>query len=76
MNLKYVNIDMRRVILELLKVLPAMIIPVFIGIFLNIFDIVKPDYSSISIFAIGYTAIYALSVWFLAMKVEEKKIDF
>ena len=64
--------DMRRVFFELLKNLPAMIIPIIVGVLLNVFDLIKPDYKSIGVLAAGFTAIYAASVWFIAMNSEEK----
>lgn len=69
---KVLKMDMRRVFFELLKVLPAMIIPIIVGILLNVFDLIKPNYISIGLFVIGYTIVYAASVWFIAMNDEEK----
>ena len=69
---KVLKMDMRRVFFELLKNLPAMIIPIIVGVLLNVFDLIKPDYKSIGVLAAGFTAIYAASVWFIAMNSEEK----
>ena len=69
---KVLKMDMRRVFFELLEVLPAMIIPVIVGILLNVFDLIKPNYKSICLLAVVYTGIYALSVWFIAMNANEK----
>lgn len=69
---KVLKMDMRRVFFELLKILPAMFIPIIVGILLNVFDLIKPDYKSIGLLAVGYTVIYAVSVWFIAMNSDEK----
>lgn len=69
---KVLKMDLRRVLFELLKILPAMIIPIIAGILLNVFDLIKPDYKSIGLLAVGYTVIYAMSVWFIAMNSDEK----
>ena len=69
---KVLKMDMRRLFFELLKILPAMIIPIIVGIILNVFDFIKPDYKSIGLLAVGYTVIYAASVWFIAMNADEK----
>ncbi len=71
---KILKMDMKRTFFELLKVLPAMVIPIIVGILLNIFDIIQPNYRSIGLLAIGFAVIYAASVWFIAMKTEEKNM--
>lgn len=71
---KVLKMDMHRTILELLKILPAMIIPIVLGIFLNYFDVIKPDYKSIGVLVGGYVIVYAASVWLLAMNQEEKNM--
>ena len=69
---KVLKMDMRRVFFELMRILPAMIIPIVIGILLNVFNLIKPDYKLIGLFAVGYTAIYAASIWLIAMNSDEK----
>ena len=69
---KVLKMDIRRVFFELLKILPSMIIPIIVGVLLNIFGLIKPDYKSIGFLAVGYTMIYAVSVWFIAMNADEK----
>lgn len=69
---KVLKMDMRRTVIELLKILPSMIIPIIVGVLLNVFGLIKPDYQSIGLLAVGYTAIYAASVWFIAMNANEK----
>ena len=69
---KVLKMDMRRVFFELIKILPAMIIPIIVGILLNAFNLIKPNYKYIGLFAVGYTVIYAVSVWFIAMNSDEK----
>lgn len=69
---KVLKMDMRRVFFELMRILPAMIIPIVIGILLNVFNLIKPDYKLIGVFAVGYTAIYAASIWLIAMNSDEK----
>lgn len=71
---KILKMDMKRTFFELLKVLPAMVIPIIVGILLNIFDIIQPNYRSIGLLAIGFAVIYAASVWFIAMNSEEKNM--
>ena len=62
---------MRRVFFGLLKILTAMILPIIVGILLNTFKI-KHDYKSVGLLAVDYTAIYVVSVWFIAMNSDEK----
>ena len=69
---KVLKMDMRRAFFELLKILPAMIIPIIVGILLNVFNLIKPDYKYICLFVVVYTVIYAASVWFIAMNSDEK----
>lgn len=71
---KILKMDMRRTFFELIKILPAMVIPFILGVILNYFHFIMPEYKSIIIFALIYSVIYALSIWFLAMNKEEKSI--
>ena len=71
---KVLKMNLRKTFVELLKILPAMVIPIIVGIFLNYFNMIKPDYKSIGVLAAGYIIIYAVSVWLLAMNNEEKRM--
>lgn len=71
---KVLKLDMRRTFFELSKVLPALTIPVALGVMLNFFNLIKPDYKSITVFALVYSIVYALSIWFLAMSKDEKQM--
>ena len=71
---KVLRMDMCRVFFELIKVLPAMIIPAITGVLLNKFEVIKPDFISIVFFGAIYTLVYIISIWIFAMNQDEKTL--
>ena len=71
---KRLGINMKAVVLDFVRYLPGLVLPAGFGFLLNHFGIVKPSYSSIAMFGIVFTFVYAISVWLISMNDEDRNL--
>lgn len=70
---RMLGINMKNVFSDIVRYLPGLAIPAFLGFLLNYLDIVKSDYSSILLFGVVFTAIYFISIWICSMNSNDRQ---
>ncbi len=71
---KVLGLNIWDLMCKLCEIIPGILIPILYGVYLNYFDIIKEDYSSILFLGMTYVCIYFISMWFLSMNNSEKII--
>lgn len=70
---KIVKLNMKEHYKEMLKLIPGWLIPFTVGGTLLYLRLVQPTYSSILLYVVLYTLIYATSVWRISLSDKEKE---
>ena len=72
--IKKLELRVKDVIMDFLRFLPGIIIPIAFGVAINHFNLLRPTYGSISVWGMLFILIYGVSVVTISMNKEDRKL--